>query len=212
MKTGVKTKSERAAQAKARPRGRPRDMEAHAAILRAAAEILEEGGVTALTMEGVAQRAGVGKPTLYRSWRNAQELAMAALIETQKAPAAPRASASAIDDLRLQLRKVAAVFASRVGRSVAMMVASADEETEISKVFRTHFILARREEGRALLQKAVDQRAVRGDVDFDAALDMIYGPLFYRLLVGHKPLTSEFTDSLLALAIDGLATRKGRRG
>ena len=187
-------------------------MEAHAAILRAAAEILEEGGVTALTMEGVAQRAGVGKPTLYRSWRNAQELAMAALIETQKAPAAPRASASAIDDLRLQLRKVAAVFASRVGRSVAMMVASADEETEISKVFRTHFILARREEGRALLQKAVDQRAVRGDVDFDAALDMIYGPLFYRLLVGHKPLTSEFTDSLLALAIDGLATRKGRRG
>jgi AcrR family transcriptional regulator len=207
MKTRVKPKPASIA----RPRGRPRDMEARAAILRAAAEILEEGGVTALTMEGIASRAGVGKPTLYRSWRNAQELAMAALIETQKAPAAQRASVSALDDLRAQLRKVAAVFASRVGRNVAMMVAAADEETEISKVFRTHFILARREEGRGLLSKAIQQGAVRGDIDFDAALDMIYGPLFYRLLVGHKPLTGEFTDTLLAHAIEGLALRKGKR-
>jgi AcrR family transcriptional regulator len=191
-----------------RPRGRPRDMTAHASILRAAAEILEEGGVTALTMEGVAQRAGVGKPTVYRSWRNAQELAMAALIETQKAVPATRATGSALDDLRLQLRKVAAVFASRTGRNMAMMVAAADVETEISKVFRTHFILARREEGRALLTKAVQQNAVRGDIDFDAALDLIYGPLFYRLLVGHQPLTAEFTDTLLALAVEGIAARR----
>ena len=186
-------------------------MAAHAAILRAAAEILEESGATALTMEGVAQRAGVGKPTIYRSWRNAQELAMAALIETQKSQPLQRATASAIDDLKQQLRKVAGVFASRSGRNVAMMVASADEKSEISKVFRTHFILARREEGRALLQKAIEQRAVRGDIDFEAALDTIYGPLFYRLLVGHKALTSEFTDSLLAQALEGLAMRKGRR-
>ena len=207
MASKVKTKTNR----NTRPRGRPRDLTARAAILRAAAEILEEDGATALTMEGVAQRAGVGKPTIYRSWRNAQELAMAALIETQKAPAATRATASALDDLRAQLRKVAAVFSSRVGRNVAMMVAAADEETEISKVFRTHFILARREEGRALLQKAIEQHAVRGDIDFEAALDMIYGPLFYRLLVGHKPLTAEFTDSLLAHAVDGLAPRKRPR-
>jgi AcrR family transcriptional regulator len=208
MKTRVKTKPQGNA---SRPRGRPRDMAAHAAILRAAAEILEEDGVTALTMEGVAQRAGVGKPTLYRSWRNAQELAMAALIETQKAPPAPRTTTSALEDLRQQLRKVAAVFASRVGRNAAMMVATADEETELSKVFRTHFILARREEGRALLQKAIDQRAVRPDIDFEAALDMIYGPLFYRLLVGHKPLTGEFTDALLAQAVEGLALRQAKK-
>ncbi len=196
---------------KRRPRGRPRSTAARVAILRATAEILEEGGVTAVTMEGVAQRAGVGKPTLYRSWRNAHELTMAALIETQKAPPAVRATASALDDLRQQLRKVAAVFASRIGRSVAMMVAAADDGTELSKVFRTHFILARREEGRVLLAEAVSQHAIRRDIDFEIALDMIYGPLFYRLLVGHKPLTAEFTDGLLAHAIAGLTNRKARR-
>ncbi len=187
-------------------------MAARAAILRAAAEIVEEDGITAVTMEGVAQRAGVGKPTLYRSWRNAQELGMAALIETQKTLPAARASASALEDLRQQLRKVAAVFASRIGRSVAMMVAAADGETELSKVFRTHFIFARREEGRALLQKAVEQSAARRDIDLDVALDMIYGPLFYRLLVGHKPLSAEFTDSLLGHAVEGLGMRKRRGG
>lgn len=206
MASGVKTKTVSGA----RPRGRPRDAGARAAILRAAAEILEEGGVTALTMEGVALRAGVGKPTIYRSWRNAQELAMAALIETQKAPAVPRATSSALDDLRAQLRKVAAVFVSRIGRNVAMMVAAADEDTEISRVFRTHFILARREEGRALLENAIEQNAVRADIDFETALDMIYGPLFYRLLVGHKPLTAEFTDSLVAHAVEGFGARKRR--
>jgi AcrR family transcriptional regulator len=194
-----------------RARGRPRSTAARAAILHAAAAILDEGGATSLTMEGVAERAGVGKPTLYRYWRNAQELAMAALIETQKAPAAARATASALGDLRLQLRKVAAVFASRVGRHVAMMVAAADEETEVSKVFRTHFILARREEGRALLQKAAAQGMIRNDLDLEVALDMIYGPLFYRLLVGHKPLTAEFTDALLTRAIEGLAGKGGPR-
>jgi len=207
MSNGVKTVSRGTA---ARPRGRPRDMAARSAILRAAAEILEESGITAVTMEGVAARAGVGKPTLYRSWRNANELAMAALVETQKAPAAARAGASALEDLKLQLRKVAAVFASRVGRHVAMMVAAADEETEISKVFRTHFILARREEGRTLLQLAMSQKALRADIDVEVALDMIYGPLFYRLLVGHKPLNAEFTDALLVQAVAGLERRKGR--
>jgi hypothetical protein len=40
---------------------------------------------------------------------------------------------------------------------------------------------------------------------------MIYGPLFYRLLVGHKPLTSEFTDALLTQAVEGLALRQAKR-
>ena len=47
-------------------------------------------------------------------------------------------------------------------------------------------------------------------VDVEVALDMIYGPLFYRLLVGHKPLNAEFTDALLTQAVAGLERRKGR--
>jgi len=49
---------------------------------------------------------------------------------------------------------------------------------------------------------------VRDDIDPEVALDMIYGPLFYRLLVGHKPLSAEFTDALLAHAVAGLRVRR----
>jgi AcrR family transcriptional regulator len=193
-----------------RPRGRPRDEGARLAILRAARDMLEQGGVAAVTMEGVAQRAGVGKPTVYRHWPNAHAVAMAALLEDQPAEPEGRAARGAIPALRRQLRQIATLFATPMGRSVTMMLASADQDTELSKAFRNHFILARRTEGRALLATASADGTLRPDFDVEVALDMIYGPLFYRLLAGHARLDAAFTDALLDHALAGLAARRPR--
>ena len=187
-----------------RPRGRPRSVDARAAILRAAREMLEEGGLTSVTMEGIAARAGVGKPTVYRAWPNAQAVAMAALMETDESAPKLARTRSAVSDLKRQLRAVAEVFATRMGRQVTSMIAAASGETELSKVFRNHFILARREEGRAILARAITQREVRKTIDVDVALDMIYGPIFYRLLMGHAPLDAKFTDAIVDHALKGL--------
>src|SRR5579864_9001228 len=82
-----------------RPRGRPRSLEARRAILRAAHELLAEGGLSSVTIEGIADRAGVGKPTIYRTWPNANAVAMAALMENddsvESAAAATRKNAEA---------------------------------------------------------------------------------------------------------------------
>ena len=59
-----------------RRRGRPRDLHIRGAILRAARELLDELGPASLTMEAVAQRAGVGKPTVYRWWPNRHAVAI----------------------------------------------------------------------------------------------------------------------------------------
>jgi len=193
-----------------RPRGRPRDEGARLAILRAARDMLERGGVAAVTMEGVAQRAGVGKPTVYRHWPNALAVAMAALLEDAPAEAESRASRGALPALRRQLRQIATLFATPMGRSVTMMLASADQETELSKAFRNHFILARRTDGKALLAAAVADGVLRADFDVEVALDMIYGPLFYRLLAGHARLDAAFTDALLDHVLAGLASRRAR--
>src|SRR5215471_3086980 len=64
-----------------RPRGRPRSVAARRAILKATHELLAEGGLSSVTIEGIAARAGVGKPTIYRTWPNAHAVAMAALME-----------------------------------------------------------------------------------------------------------------------------------
>jgi AcrR family transcriptional regulator len=192
------------------PRGRPRDPAARKKILSAASAILNEGGLTAVTMEAVASRAGVGKPTIYRIWPNAQAVAMAAFLETAKSPPPARISGAALAALRLQLRKVAEVFATRAGRNAAMMIAAAQNDSELAKIFYNHFVLKSREEGRALLARAVAEGDVRKDFDVDAALDLIYAPLYFRLLIGHGPLDATFTDAILELALSGIRTRTKR--
>jgi len=188
-------------------RGRPRDPAIRKKILRAAAQLLNEGGLSAVTMDAVAALAGVGKPTIYREWPNAHAVAMAAFLETAKPPRQGRAHATAIVALRAQLRAIAAVFATRTGRNTAMMIAAAQNDSELAKVFRNQFILGRREEGRALLQQAITKGELRADINLDATLDLIYAPLYFRLLIGHGPLDAAFTDTVLDLALNGLKPR-----
>jgi AcrR family transcriptional regulator len=191
-----------------RPRGRPRSARARAAILAAAREILGEVGITGLTMEGIAARAGVGKPTIYREWPNAHAVAMAALMGAEVAPPKLAGAASAMSELKRQLRAVASVFASRTGRQVAIMIASASGETELSKSFRNHFILARREEGRRIIARGIAERDLRVEIDVEIVLDMIYGPIFYRLLMGHGALDERFTDGVVEHALRGISAAR----
>jgi AcrR family transcriptional regulator len=189
-------------------RGRPRDANVRKKILSAAAALLDEGGLGAVTMEAIAARAAVGKPTIYRAWPNAQAVAMTAFLETaEPSPQGPRAR-SPLEALRRQLRKVAGVFATRAGRNTAMMIAAAQNDSELAKVFRNHFILKSREEGRMLLAAAIGARELRKDADIEVALDLIYAPLYFRLLIGHGPLDAAFTDAVLEMALQGLAARR----
>lgn len=173
-------------------------------MLAAARVLLEEGGLTAVTMDRLAARTGVGKPTIYRSWPNAHAVALDALLQSAALMPAVRESAAPLKDLSRQLRKIAALFATPTGRSVAQMIAAAQSETELAKVFRHRFMLASREEGRRLLVRAIADGEVRAKIDMEAALDLIYAPLFFRLLVGHGRLDRKFVDSVLDHALNGL--------
>jgi AcrR family transcriptional regulator len=189
-----------------RGRGRPRSDKSRLAILQAARELIEENGPAGLTMEAIAARAGVGKPTIYRWWPDRHSVAMAALMNSESsAPAASR-SRSALSSLAKQMRSVVEVFTTPVGRNVAAMIASADRDSEISKAFRNHFVLTRRDEGRALLLKAIEAGEIRSDVNVEITLDMLYGALFFRLLMGHAPLDDALVKQVIAEALSGLRT------
>lgn len=188
----------------ARKRGRPRSATARAAVLAAAAELLDRFGPGGVTIAAVAARARVGKPTIYRTWPNAQALTMAALMAQPTPSTDVVAGPSPVDDLRAQLRRVVETLATRRGRQLAQMVAAAEPDGEIAKAFRNQVILKSRSEGREILGRAVALGQVREDLDIEVALDVIYGPLFYRLLVGHAPLDAGFAEQLLATALIGL--------
>src|SRR5260370_2984548 len=111
-------------------RGRPGDPGTRKRILAVASKLLYEGGLGAVTMEAIALRAGVGKPTIYREWPNAQAVAMAAFLESTKASPGASRSGTALAALRSQLKNVADVFATRAGRNTAMMIAATQSDSE----------------------------------------------------------------------------------
>jgi AcrR family transcriptional regulator len=185
-------------------RGRPRSETARARILEAARSLLEERGLTGVTMEGIAARAGVGKPTVYRHWPNAQAVAMDAFLETTGVGSDGKRADAALAMLRRHLRAIAAAFTTTAGRNTAAMIAAAQHDSDLAKVFRNRFILQSRRHGRELLERAAAEGAIAARADFEIALDMIYAPLYFRLLIGHGPLDAAFTDGLLELSLHGL--------
>lgn len=192
-----------------RRRGRPRSEAARAAILQAARELLAEQGPARLTVEAAAARAGVGKPTIYRHWANAQELAMAALMETAPAPpaGAPPAGLAALGAL---LAGTAERLASREGRQAAQMLAAADPGSEIFRAFRNRALLDGRRRARAHLLEAMAAGEARADLDADLALDLLFGALWLRVLLGQAPPGPDFAAAALRLALEGAAPRPPR--
>ncbi|APO76467.1 TetR family transcriptional regulator protein [Rhizobium etli 8C-3] len=185
-------------------RGRPPSQLARARILKAAHDILIEDGFGHLTVQAVAARSGVGKPTIYRHWANASELAMAALMSGDPG-AFEEGGTNLRSALTAQMRSLIQAFATTRGRQIAMTLAAADPESEFTKAFRTQVILSSREAGRALLLEAAAQGEIVLQQDLEVLLDMIYGPVFYRLLVGHRSLDAGFADSIVAIALEVVA-------
>lgn len=191
-------------------RGRPPSEAARANALRAAHEILMAEGFGRLTIEAVAARSGVGKPTIYRNWANAGELAMAALM-LEPSASSDNASRNLAEGLRTQMRALVTAFATTRGRQIALALAASDPESEMTKAFRNRVILSNREAGRRLISAAVTRGEAAEPADVETLLDMIYAPVFYRLLVGHLPLDLAFADSLVtrALAMVAGADKRG---
>jgi len=185
-------------------RGRPRSVKAQEAILDAARDLLDEAGPARLTIEAVAARARVGKPTIYRYWANARELAMAALMARAPNSIDVAESQSALADLCTHVRGLIARFATTRGRQTALMLATAERDSEMFKAFRNQVIMTGREQGRAILERAQANGEVDPSMHLQTALDLVYGPIFFRLLTGHAPLTQDFADEVVKTLVAGI--------
>jgi AcrR family transcriptional regulator len=183
-------------QEKQNPRGRPPSKAARAKALAAAVDILMQEGFGRLTIDAVALQSGVGKPTIYRNWANASELAMAALMESQPKVSLQTAGSLPVR-LEHQIMAIVAAFATTRGRQIGLALAAADRDSEMTRAFRNRVILSGREVGRGLIAEAVREGQIAAPESTEVILDMIYAPIFYRLLVGHLPLDQPFARALV---------------
>jgi AcrR family transcriptional regulator len=192
-----------------KPRGRPPSSVARHKALAAAHDILMTEGLGRISIEAVAARSGVGKPTIYRNWANASELAMAALMEGHP-EIAPDRQGNLRAALLRQITDIVQAFATTRGRQIALALAAADPDSEMTRAFRNRIILSGREAGRHLFAEAIQRGEIATPADVEVILDMIYAPIFYRLLVGHRPLDQDFADALVEQGVGML--RQGSAG
>jgi len=188
-----------------RPLGRPRDERAGRAILRAALELIAEQGARHLRMDDIADRARVGKATIYRRYRSKDELvtaAVAALVSEIQVPD----TGSTRGDLLALMRSAVEVYSRSVEAAVMpSLVDAMSRDAGIARTVREGFLAARRAALRAVLERGVERGDLRADLDLELALDVLGGPLFYRLLITGGPIDRELADGVVELILRGFA-------
>jgi AcrR family transcriptional regulator len=191
-------------------RGRPRSEKARQAILQAAAELLLDHGMARVSMDVVAERAGVSKATIYRWWPSKERLALDALLEWAAAGSPPRDTGTLRGDVLALVRPwVREIRRQPFGRVIAGLITEAQSNPEFALEYRRHFVEQRRGPMRLAFARAVERGEARADLDVDVALDLVYGPLYHRLLHGHAPLTDRFAQAVVDLALDGILRKGG---
>jgi AcrR family transcriptional regulator len=187
-----------------RSRGRPRDEVARRRILEAALALVEEVGFANTTTDAIAERAGASKATIYRWWSNKAAVLIAALRE-QVAHELPFPDTGDLrQDIEIQLQNFIKLLTSRRGGLFKAFIAAAQSDAEVAEAFRAFWIQPRRTEAGNTLRQHQKRHAMKTSVEPGAVLDLIYGPIYFRLLAGHAPLTPEFARQIAEMALTGL--------
>ena len=187
------------------PNAERRSQHSRRAILRAAYELALELGPAKVSVEAIAARAGVGKQTIYRWWSSKGAVFLDVLEEEVGAVSEIPDTGDVIADLKAQLTAVAELFNSDFARFYKALIAEAQGDAAVARGLAEQ--LAVRAEGprRDRLRKAQKEGQIRADIDLAAAVEMLYAPLYYRLLVGAAAPDAAQVGAVLDLALNGLA-------
>jgi len=186
--------------------GRPREARADRAIVSAALELMAERGLHALRMDDVAERAGVGKATIYRRYRSKDELvtdAVGALVSDEIE--VPDTGSTRTDLLALMCDAVKLYTGSVAAKLMPTIVDEMSRSPELAAVARDRFLSGRRAALRTVFDRGVRRGDLRPDLDMELALDVLGGPLFYRLLITGGPIDQHLAESVVELLLRGFA-------
>lgn len=181
--------------------GRPRSEVARTAVLHAVDDLLVEGGYAAMTMKGIALRAGVGKQTLYRWWGSKAEILLEAVVQDAAIELAVPAAETSSDEIAAYLAAVERFLAaSHAGAAYRALVGEAQHDRRVAELVGSADVL--HASAMPVLRRAIDRGDLPADVDLDAAADRLIGPIFFRALTGAAPASRGSSRDVAALLAD----------
>ena len=181
-------------------RGRPRRADADEAILTAALELLAEAGVAGLSMDVLAQRAGVGKATIYRRWVSKEALVLDAL-RTANTPIPTPDEGSVRADLVAYADAIVERFGEKRASDVLPHLIEASCYDDQLRHALDEYLRSRQAPIRAILQRGIERGELAEDTDVDLVVDLVLGPFLYRHLFTGAPVDEDFAHRLVAFVL-----------
>jgi AcrR family transcriptional regulator len=192
----------------------PRVARTRATVLGAAIDLLAERGYSGFSVEGVVERTGVAKTTLYRHWPTRNDLLAAAIAKLDGAGldgAGPLPDTGSVrqDLLDLQALRVRAARTTQWERCMPALVEAAAHHPELAEIVArlTGQILAQIE---TLLARGVERGELRQGLDPQLAASSLIGPIVFRRLLLHEAPTLQGVAAVLDLLMEGIAVHGPR--
>jgi AcrR family transcriptional regulator len=176
------------------------------AILAATRELLAERGVHGLTVEGVAARAGVAKTTIYRRYRSKHELALAVLVDmVQQVVAVPELGNTRAELVAFVDGAVKVLGTTLMGRVMQGLVSDLATDDVLATAFRRQVVGARLAEVKRLVDRGVERGDLRPGPDYQLAHELLFGPIYYRLLLSGAPLDAGLAERIVDAVLPALS-------
>ncbi len=173
--------------------------------MAAAAQILAERGLSGMSIEEVAARAGVGKTTIYRRWTSRGTLALDAFLAEFQGQQPLPDTGTLRGDLLAALRAwIRAVTRTSAGPILAGLIAEAQRDPELAVAWRERVVERLRSQHKIMLDRAVERGEISAGTDYEVVLDLLFGAAYHRLLHGHQPLTDRFARQVVDLVVAGI--------
>lgn len=188
-------------------RGRPRDLRVDDVVLKVTLAELAQHGYQGMSIDGIAVRSGVSKPTIYRRWPNKPALAIAA-IAALVAQEPPELTGNTLEDLIGQLQ-AAHENLVRLGSVTLLgtLLAESERHPKFIRTYREALLEPRRARLRSILESARARKEIAASDDqIDTATLLLIGLVYAKYMSGEPPragwLTPGVEMTVSALAID----------
>lgn len=178
----------------------PRTQRTRQTVLAATADILLEVGFERITIEGVAERSGVARSTIYRNWPSRAELFVEAFTSIKAAPPAVDVG-NLPGDLVGQMNLLAdGLRHAEWSRLLPSLVSAADQDSELRDAF-DRFSDGRRDDLRQIFSRAASRGEILPVQNVEMVIDRLAGVLFFRRLFGDREITEDFVVGLAKAAL-----------
>jgi AcrR family transcriptional regulator len=181
----------------------------HRLLLQVTGLLLDEGGLPAATVDAIAERSGVSKTTIYNHWPSRTAIAASAFAELMGAAVPVPDTGSLAGDVTEHLVRLGAFYASEPrGKTFAQLLAACVDDEAGAAYFREYFLAERHRVIAQLWQRALDRGEADPAIGLDEVIDILAGPLIFRRLAGHHPLTEADSDKVARAVLRGLVRRE----